>query len=68
MRGFDEGLCAVSAARLKPRFSRPESVCEILLGQPELQGALLLRGEIDEADADVAALVLPGDFRFRFQA
>lgn len=43
-------------------------VGEVLLGEPELQGAMLLRRQLDKADADVAALVLPGDFRLGLQS
>jgi hypothetical protein len=33
------------------RYGQILLVCEILLGQPQLQSALLLGGELDEADA-----------------
>jgi len=53
---------------LKPCLPNCSLVREILLGQPELQGPLLLPCELYEADAHISALVLPRDFRFGFQA
>ena len=66
IKNADRGLVFTKASGLQLRATI--LVGEVLLGQPQLQGALLLGQKLYEADAQISSLVLPGDFGLSLQS